>query len=182
VRQGLRLEYAMGAALSATNVSDVQITNCTISNSGTDGIIIDGRESTVSVSLRLISLFSCYEWEEPEDESHGSPELRARAADSLTNDCVDRARTSTTSAATRSRCPAATSPRSPLATCASTTTASTGEHGRLSSFSPGCVFTMMAPHGAVSQLCAGDPHALRRRVVVRLRRHRLRQRDLRRPL
>ena len=43
----------MGAALSATNVTDVQITNCTISNSGTHGIIIDGRESTVSVSLRL---------------------------------------------------------------------------------------------------------------------------------
>ena len=70
MRQGLRLEYAMGAALSATNVTDVQITNCTISNSGKDGIVIDGRESTVSVSLRLISLFSCYEWEEPEDESH----------------------------------------------------------------------------------------------------------------
>ena len=57
MRQGLRLEYAMGAALSATNVSDVQITNCTISNSGTDGIIIDGRESTVSVSLRLTQPF-----------------------------------------------------------------------------------------------------------------------------
>ena len=50
VRQGLRLEYAMGAALSATNVTDVQIANCTISTSGTDGIIIDGRDSTVSVS------------------------------------------------------------------------------------------------------------------------------------
>ena len=40
----------MGAALSATNVTDVQIANCTISTSGTDGIIIDGRDSTVSVS------------------------------------------------------------------------------------------------------------------------------------
>jgi hypothetical protein len=38
----------MGAALVAINISDVQIDNCTISNSGTDGIRFEGRNSTLS--------------------------------------------------------------------------------------------------------------------------------------
>ena len=48
VLRGLRMEYAMGAALVAINISDVQIDNCTISNSGTDGIRFEGRNSTLS--------------------------------------------------------------------------------------------------------------------------------------
>lgn len=48
VLRGLRMEYAMGEALVAINISDVVIENCTISNSGTDGIRFDGRNSTLS--------------------------------------------------------------------------------------------------------------------------------------
>jgi hypothetical protein len=48
VLRGLRLEYAMGTALSARNISDVTVDNCTISNSGTDGVQLQGRNSTLS--------------------------------------------------------------------------------------------------------------------------------------
>ena len=38
----------MGEALVAINITDVHIDNCTISNSGTDGIRFDGRNSRLS--------------------------------------------------------------------------------------------------------------------------------------
>lgn len=50
ILRGLRLEYAMGVALSAKNVTSVTIDNCTISNSGTDGIHFTGKNATLSGS------------------------------------------------------------------------------------------------------------------------------------
>jgi hypothetical protein len=37
--RGLRFEYAVAEAVSAVGVTNVTIDNCTISNSGTDGIL-----------------------------------------------------------------------------------------------------------------------------------------------
>ena len=47
--RGLRLEYAMDSAVSAQNVTNVKIENCSISNSGTDGIeLLNATGTTVS--------------------------------------------------------------------------------------------------------------------------------------
>jgi parallel beta-helix repeat protein len=48
VLEGLRLEYAVGAAVSAEGVVNITISNCTISNCGTDGILLNGSNATVT--------------------------------------------------------------------------------------------------------------------------------------
>lgn len=48
--RGLRFEYGIGAALQLINVSDVHVQNCTISNSGTQGVELSGHNSSVSDS------------------------------------------------------------------------------------------------------------------------------------
>lgn len=53
--RGLRFEYAMAEAVSAQNVTNVTIDNCTISNSGTDGILRASRLFNCAVSPNVLT-------------------------------------------------------------------------------------------------------------------------------
>ena len=48
--QSLKLDYAMGSAISAVNVTGLSVINCSLSNSGTHGVELSGTNSSIESS------------------------------------------------------------------------------------------------------------------------------------
>ena len=49
--QSLKLDYAMGSAISAVNVTGLSVINCSLSNSGTHGVELSGTNSSIESSV-----------------------------------------------------------------------------------------------------------------------------------